>query len=620
MPAGFGMSTFFIKWKWTVRAHLLAGVLAGGVAVVSGLAVFGFPNFLTRWILAEANNGDYFIQAKDIYLDLRGGLNARNVQVYRKGISGPPFLETRELRILYHLLERPRSGRSRIKELKAYNGILRPLWGSKGLGSKRSAGLSGGFEIGKYENGALTQVDLDVALFNFDVLGVWVEQVKTAVRVDADGVYLSRISGKIGRELHSGTIDGTLAWRHEGKLAGRMATSFDPHAFMPLCKVFYPKAVEELDRYSFPTTPPRLDFTFEVDSKPALSVSAKGRIQASNYAYRGAVIGFASMNMEYVLSNGTNRMRIDPFSLMMGGRHVMGQVDFDFVEGVADFQASSEVNLAAVLRLVGLKESLLEPWVFEEGTHLVAKGRVGYSHPENSEVEARVEGTKFGYKGVSFSSYSFDYKGHGFTHSISDFRGNSGGGSISGSAVLRADQTGVHWTTDVRAEIINADTDEFLKLASTNLGWRMGGKIFGNLDVSGIGAELAGQGQLTIREAQIFKSPVAVGLLEKWGAWTRSLELADLPVEARFSFELNHNKITSRDVVVEAGVFGLAAKGSCGLDGVLDWIITPTLMKNNNALGRVASPLFPPLRPGGYALTGTIEKPEWHPISNQQKD
>jgi len=606
------------RFAW--QGHVLMILLVGGVAAILGLAVLGFPSFLTRWILASANSGDYFVQAREVYLDLGGGLKARNVSVYRKGMPGPPFLETRELRLLYHLFERPRSGHTRIKELRAYDGIIRPLWSSTSLGPNRNPAITAGLSLDNHENKTLREFDLDVALFNFEVLGVWVEQVKSAVRVDHEGVFLSRVSGKVGQELHSGALEGTLAWRNEGQLTGRLITTFDPHALIPICAIYFPEAVGVFGRFSFPANPPRMDFTFEAVTKPALSVTAKGRVQASNYAYLGAVIGFANMNLEYVLGNGTNRLSMAPFSLTMGGRHARGQVDFDFASGMADFQVNSEVNVAAVLRLIGLKEYLMSSWNLEEGARLAAKGRIGYSHPENSKVEAVVEGAKIGYKGLFFNNYSFTYNNHGYTHSVSDFRGNIGGGFASGSAVFVADPAGTNWTAEVKAEIINADTDELLKLVSTNLGWRMGGKIFGNLEVGGIGANLVGQGQLTIRDARVFQSPLAAGLLEKWGGLSRDLDLPDLPTEARFSFELKDNKINSKDLVFEAGSLGLLARGSCGLDGSLDWLLKPVLRSNKNATGRAVISLLSQNRQGGYSLTGTFTKPEWRPLPNLKKE
>lgn len=612
------MNNLFSKVRqlaWLGRL-LLCG--AGAVLiVVLGLTFMGFPDFLARWVLSGVSREDLYIHADKMYLDCGGGVDIRNVSMYRKGIPGPPFLETRELHVLYHFFERPKAGRSRVKELRAYNGVLRPLWSSTLPGHGRNGGTAEGILLKPSRDVVLDQAELDVTLNHFDVLGVWVEQVKAAVRVDADGVYLSRLSGKIGKDLHSGAIDGTLAWRREGRLTGRVSTSFDPRALMPVFKVYYPDAVGVLERFSFPTTPPRMDMTFEADSKPELSVVAKGRMQASNYAYRGAVIGFASINGDYVFGQGTNRLRMDPFSLTIGGRQARGQIEYDFTTGMSGFQISSEVNLSSVLRLIGLKEFLMAPWSFEEGTRLVAKGHVGYTHPEKSEVEAIIEGTKIGFKGITFNNYSLTYKNQGYSHRFSDVRANVGGGFASGSAVLVADKTGSHWISAIRAEIINADADEFLKLASTNLEWRMGGKVFGSFDAEGIGASPAGHGQLTIREARIFRSPLVASLLEKWGGLSRELDLAEIPVESRFSFELKNHRITSRDAVLEAGSFGLLVQGSCGLDGSLDWVVKPAETGNGSVAGRAVSAVLAPFHRGEYTLTGTLQNPEWRSLSKK---
>jgi hypothetical protein len=186
-------------WKAFKRVrHWLAGLLVGVVALLFGLAVFGFPDFLTRLILTDANSGDYFIQVH----------------------------EMRECRVLYHLVERPGAGRSRIKELNVSDGLLRPLWSSSHSGFKGARGSSDGKRPAGHQVNVFSQLDLDVAFFNFDVMGVWVEQGRAVVQIDAHGVALSRLYGKIGRELHSGTIEGALVWRQEGTVAGRLATSF----------------------------------------------------------------------------------------------------------------------------------------------------------------------------------------------------------------------------------------------------------------------------------------------------------------------------------------------------------------------------------------------------------
>ncbi|MEI6563865.1 MAG: AsmA-like C-terminal region-containing protein [bacterium] len=600
-------------------------IVGGTFAIILGLAWLGFPRIVTRWILASVNDGDYYVQAHDVKLDLRGGLKARDVMIYRKGITGPPFLESRELRVLFRLFERPAAGQTRLKALQANEGILRPLWGLSPSGRKHTTKDTSLLGTVRQENDAIRIMDVDVALSDFDVLGVWVEKVHTSVVVDAEGVRLNRLSGEVGRDLHRGSVEGQLVWLYSGLFSGRVVTAFDPHALLPICRSFYPQAVGMLDRFSFPTTPPRLDITFEAGMFPDLTLTARGRVQAANYAYRGAVIGLANLMVEYSFGNGTNRLKLDPFSIMIGGRNARGQVEFDFGSGSANFRVRSEVDMAAILRLLGLKERLMDPWHFEKGALMLATGRVDFVHPETSEVDAAVEGAKVEIKGIPLTDYAFKYQNRGYAHAFTDIKGKTGGGSVSGSAQLSVGQPGTNWVAHVTAEIINADADEVLKMISAKPNWRLEGKAFGNLEVSVGGGDmpmagLSGRGQLTVRKAGVFKNPLASGLVATWGQRVRTMDLAGLYADARFSFAIKDGRLSSQDLIVEGAGFGLEAQGSSGFDGSLDWIVKPVVPKSKGALGQVLTTLFSPVKTSGYSLTGTFENPVWRPAVSDRKE
>lgn len=614
-------TSFFLarvrRASWFGQLILL--LVGTGLVVALGLVVIGFPNTLSQWFLAEMNKGDYFVQVRAVHLDWRGGLKAGNVSVYRKGIPGPPFLEMRECRILYHWFEAPRAGRIRVKEITATDGVVRPLWNSTHLGNHRKWDLNGATGSGLIKALPLKEVELDITLSNFDVLGVWVKRGKTSLRMDAEGLYLSRLSGKLGQDLHAGTIEGTLAWRNDGQVSGRVATAIDPHTLLPACTLLYPEASAILDLFSFPTDPPRLDITFEAATRPVLTLKAKGRFQATHYAYRGAVIGYANLVVDYVFGNGTNRVLIDPFSLAIHGRHARGRVDFDLNGRETSFAVDSEVNLASVLRIAGLKESFMRDWGFEEGTRVIARGRLGHAGVRDSEIEASVEGAEISYRGMTLSNYAFSYHGRGQTHSFSNVRGNAGGGSVSGSGVILPTPSAETLVGEINAQIINVDSEEIIKLVNTNLGWRVGGKLFGSLQFKGIGEKLTGQGQLTVRSVLLFKSPFGAGLLEEWGLSAQGLDLAETPAEARFSFDFKDNRIASRDVHADLGNIAMTAKGSCGMDGSLDWVVKPAPVAGNGAM-RAVMALLKPFRPGEYSLTGTVKHPEWRPVSRNNRN
>jgi hypothetical protein len=148
----------------------------------------------------------------------------------------------------------------------------------------------------------------------------------------------------------------------------------------------------------------------------------------------------------------------------------------------------------------------------------------------------------------------------------------------------------------------------------------VGGKVFGNLELCGIGADLVGSGRLTIRGTRIFKSHFGASLLGKWGATSRDFDLTEVPADGRFAFDLNQRRISSRDLFIEFGSVGLTAQGSCGLDGTLEWTLQPVLLKENSAWGRTVLAFLTARNPARHVLTGTIEKPEWRPIPNRSPE
>jgi hypothetical protein len=591
------------------------------MALVLGLTWLGFPGFFTRWILETANQGEYFVTANHVKLDLRGGIKAFDVMVYRKGITGPPLLETRSLQVLFHLFEAPHAGGSRIKELRARGGVIRPLWGAGGE-TGRGVVADSALSSSKSRAGKSAWMDVDVTLNDFDVLGVWVEELKTGIQVKDGECRLSRLSGRVGRDLQRGTVEGSLAWKHRQQAIGHMVTSFDPHVLMPVIKRFYPDAIPVLERFSFPAAPPRLDLAFEVGLGGALRVKVAGRMQASQYAYRGAGIGFANVAGDYVYGNGTNRLKLDPFLIVVGGRKAEGKTEFNFTARTTPFEMISAIDMASVLRLAGVRDQALEPWTFEGGATIVAKGEINTKTPERSALEATVEGAHVGFKSVQVSDYMFRVLGRGLTNQFSDIRGKIGGGSFFGSVLWEPASTGSNRVIRARAEIIHVDTDELLKIISTNRAWRTAGKLYGNiewvaLDGDSGASPLSVQGQFTVRNARVLRLPLFGGLTASLKRLSSGFDPGATTAELRFSFQLNKGRVESRDIQMECGWVTLSAQGSCGLDGTLDFTVEAHLARKPGMLGLAMASLFPAGTKIEFKLDGTLESPEWRRVDSR---
>jgi hypothetical protein len=598
-------------------------VLGIGVAFVLGLAWLGVPGFLTRWILETVNEGDYFITANHVRLDLRGGIKASEVMVYRKGITGPPLLETRSLQVLFHLFEARMAGGSRVKEVRARGGVIRPLWGSRdGAGRGGSLATESTLSSSKGVGRAVVQMDLDVTLNDFDVLGVWVEELKAGVQVDKGEYRLSRLSGRVGRDLQSGTVEGTLAWTPLEKATGRLVTSFDPHALTPVFKRIYPDSLSVLERFSFPVAPPRFDLVFETDLRKPYGVKVSGRMQASQYAYRGAGIGFANISGDYIYGSGTNRLKLDSFLIVVGGRKAEGKTEFNFASQDTTFEVISAIDMASVLRLAGVREQALESWQFEGGSAIVAKGEVNTIVPDRSCLEATVEGKRVGFESVRASDYAFRFLGRGQTNQFSDIRAKIGGGSFFGSVLVEPASAGSNRVTRARVEIIHVDVDELIKLISTNQAWRTAGKLYGNIEWVALSGNsgavpLSAQGRFAVRNARIFRLPLFAGLTAGLKRFAPGVDSGDTPVELKFSFQLSKGRVESRDIQMDYGWVTLSAQGSCGLDGTLDFTVEAHLARKPGMLGLAMASLFPAGTKIEFKLGGTLESPQWRRVDSR---
>jgi hypothetical protein len=598
---------------------LILGIL---LALILGLSWLGFPGFLTRWILATANEGDYFMTASRVKLDLRGGLDAFDVMVYRKGLTGPPLLETRQMQVLFHWLEMPHAGESRIKELRASRGIIRPLWGQGGSGRPAETNAAARGNLAGAVPAAVARRVMTVTLTDFDVLGVWVEEVKTQVQIDDGSFRLSGLSGRVGRDLQRGAIEGTLAWDSRQQARGHLVTSFDPHALVPVCALFYPKALPVLDLYSFPSTPPRLDLAFEADWRTSLTVRVEGKMTASQFAFRGAGIGFANVGGAYVYENGASHLKLDPFLIVVRGRKAWGKAEYDFGARTSSFEVISEIDMAAALRLAGVKEQAVESWQFEEGSRIVAKGVLDLQVPERSRVEATVEGSSVGYGLIQAHDYAFRYQRDGQTNLFTEVRGKVGGGSFSGTVSMEPGGDGSNRVSRVRAEIIHADADELIKILSGNRVWRTAGKLYGTVEwvmMSGASGKcpLAAEGQLTLRNATVLKLPLFDGLKANLARVAPGVDFSQTPVDSRVSFKLVKGRVESQDITIECGPVVLAAKGSCGLDGTLDFTVGVRAVKKKGGLGKALASLLPSGSLPDFKLEGTLDAPQWRRIASK---
>jgi hypothetical protein len=405
-------------------------------------------------------------------------------------------------------------------------------------------------------------------------------------------------------------------------LSGRLITLIDPRALLPACRILQPKAVPIMERFSFSTTPPRLDISFEADTGESFALRMQGRMQASQYAYSGAGIGFANITAEYEYGNGTNRLKLDPFLVVVSGRSAEGKTVFDLDAGTIGFEVSSSVDLATLLRLSGMREQRMESWTLDEGARVVAKGKINTRVPEDSRIEATVEGARIGFGSIEVNDYAFRFDSAGLTNAFTEVRGKIGNGSFSGSLVAAPDASGSNLHSRVRIDLIHVDADRVLEVLTPDTAWRAGGKLYGHADLAWAGGAadprgLSGKGQMAIRNSQIFRLPLMTGVKAELNRRIPEIDLPGSPVDAHFSYELKDGRIVTSDLRADGALFGMTAAGSVGLDRTLECLVTVQWMKRKGFLPDSLSGRLFSGRGMEFNLSGTLAAPKWTPADRR---
>jgi len=582
-----------------------------GVAVL-GLTAFGFPGFATRRIVATFNRGDYFCDLRRLSLDLRGGVVAHDVKLYRKGVVGPPFVEAEELRVRFHLLFWRQAGYARIREVTLRHGVARPGFRRPGGAEEPPAAAGGEGDGATVYSGAAARVQCRVE--DFDVAGAWVENASCEAQSSPSSIRVRNLAAVVGRELQRGTLKGNATWLPSGRVQGQCSSTFDPLALLPALRAFGLDRAGILEWFSFPSLPPSCWATFEYTSGAKPSCRVEGRFQGSQFAYRGASVDFANIAAVYERSEGSHTLSMNPLVLVVGGRNVSGSAALNFRDETVDFEVLSTADLRALSRIVGLPEGTLGgPWRLGKGTRVYATGRIGYGDAFRSDAEASVEGQGIGFGDLLADECAFKLAFKQATNSLSGVRGKIAGGAFTGSAVLFPEAGGTRYR--VKGEIIHADFRKLLSLVDSNAADRCEGRLYGNLELSGVvgqSATAVGQGSMSMKNGTVFRIPLFGGLTATLADQVPGVSSLLTQTDIRIPFEVRDGRVWFKDAQIEGDVLSLTADGSCGFDGDLDFEVQVRPLKQKSLIGSALRALTSPVsRLFKLRLEGTVSHPKW---------
>lgn len=590
------------------------GLLIAAVVglVLLGLNRYGFPDGITRHAAESLSRGAYAVELERVTLDLTGGLVARQVRIYRKGVVGPPPFEARSVRLGLDPFIWRWGRHAWFRDVEVVDGVVRRL-------AEFVSIPPGAPAPGSAPGPVLPFASLAVRLRDVDVFGVFVEEGRADLRQDQSMFLVSRLSATVGRGLQRGTVAGSLTIGTD-EVRARFRTAVDPHVLVPGLRAFGIDQTRVLDWFSFPTAPPAGEWTLEQRRGAAPELVVQGRLQASQFACRGTAIGFGNVTVAYRWSPDRHTVALNPLVLVVGGRTISGTLNVDLAASTARFEALSVADVPALARIIGFREgSFLDAFRFGAETRVYMHGIYDYGAGTASDAEIAVDSPTVGYGSFNAEDCAFKVKLAGETNLLQDVRGRLAGGSFTASAVFAPEAPGSTNTSyRVRVEVLHADLRALATVWGTNLPPRLEGRVYGNLDLAGLlgegqGTTAAGQGYLNVKRGTIFRVPLFGGFTESMTRVVPGLDFVTRQTDVRAPFEVRGGRIESKDMQIEGDVLSLTARGNATLAGALDFDVQVRPMKDKTVVGATVRALTYPLsRLFEFHLSGTVDAPRWN--------
>jgi hypothetical protein len=581
-------------------------VAAAVVLVLIGLSQYGLPEPMVRRLVERLSHGDFAVELDDVTLDLPGGLMATSVRVYRKGDVGPAVFEAGSVRVAVHPAMWRRRGLVAFREIDVWQGVVRP--GAAALLALPSSGGAGGTPA----------LSAHCRLHEVDLVGVWIERASATVQLDAQALRVTRLSATVGRDLQRGTLAGSLTVTADG-LQARLTTAFDPHVLVPGFKACGLEQTRVFDWFSFPAGAPSGELTLEQRFGAAPAFSLQGRLQATQFAYRGTAIGFGNLSGAYIWSPTNHTLKISPLVLVVGGRNISGTLGLDLGRETLEVEAVSIADVPALARIAGFREgSFLDEFRFARDTRVYVRGHIGYGDSAGDDAYISVDSPSIGCRGFVAEDCAVKVRLAGVTNILQDVRGRLAGGSFTAQASFAPSRPGSSdMAYTLRGEVLHADLRQLIGGLDTNLAERLEGRLYGNLDLKGIagaghGRTASGQGSLNVKRGTLFRIPLFGGFTDAMMRVVPGLDFVTRQTDARAPFEVREGRVWSRDVQIEGDVLSLTGRGSVAFDGRLDFDVQVRPMKDKTLVGTAMRALaYPISKLFEFRLQGDVAAPHW---------
>jgi len=604
--------------RWSLKRafrRMPAALLLLVLALLVVVCTAGIPNGLARRIIGRMRTGSFAVEARGVRLHPFRGILIDELDVYRRGVVGPPCAEARGVAVGINPLARLR-GQMMVRHVDVGDAFLRPrqLLGPPAP-HRRTTPLTP----------ATIMVNVDHAACH----GADVNDISLLVRTGGFVVNVDNIHASLSKENLGGSMLARAVFDMRTRaLRGHLDMEADPHIFVTALGDWRSRTlVEHIGNTQF-RAPVRCSMEFERVCTPDQPVYLDGPFWIGECTYRGVDMlradGQAAMRLSKTNSavTVTSGLLVRPEGLVRGGFSMYPQrkrVVFDTV---------STIDPKALARLVGImKEDAVAGVSFTGPVRISARGEADLATFENTMITATVQGKDAVVDKLSVDEWQFDMRLEGREATLSEINGRFYGGKFWGDAGLLLAERGAAQRNIRYTLNLACDKGDFTSLASGLLGdsadYR--GQFGGHVRAAGFagkgqGKTVTGQGSFRIRYGRVFMLPVFGGLSDVIARIIPGLEFILKQSDATLHFDLADGKVQASKVSIEGDVLSLSGEGDYHFNKDVDFDVQMTLMKEHTAVAKIVRMLtYPISKLLEFRLKGTFNEPKWYPV-NFSKD
>ena len=282
------------------------------------------------------------------------------------------------------------------------------------------------------------------------------------------------------------------------------------------------------------------------------------------------------------------------------------------------FKTRSTIDLDAVIDAIPeVPLDNLRIYSCQKPPEIMTSGVVCFTNAAANRVTVTGVASNVLYKTLFADSVRFRANTSGANISIPVLSVKAYSGDISGEIHISVD----HGATPVFTTLLTADGihfGEFLQSAY-NVTNTFGGELNGNLTLSGSTnprrkTTLKGEGQLQVRDGELFRLPLFAGLTSIMAKLIPGLDFILCQSDAKIDFTISDNAIRSDKIILEGDVFSLKGHGEYNFTDNLEMSIQLRLLNPDTIPGKIMGLItFPITKLFEFKVKGALMSAEWYP-------